>query len=96
MNTEQAIARLMGEDLWVWCADSENGSCDGDPDGYGDGYVGLSGDGHGFGFVSYDYGTGYGYGSGIGHGIGSGSGAGRSIYYGRAGGNGSSRKSLTQ
>ena len=62
MNTEQAIARLMGEDLKVWNANPDQGNGHGYStgqgygDGYGDGYG--YGCGHGFG---YDNGKGLGY-----------------------------------
>ncbi len=66
MNTphEQAIARLMGEDLYVWCAYPGRGNgfgyvaCNGNGDGYGRGFGYINGNGysgnytHGFGFVS--------------------------------------------
>jgi hypothetical protein len=73
MNTtshEQAIARLMGVDLWVWSSYPRFG----DGDGYGDGYSGCGyGDGIGCG-----YGDGIGCGYGDGHGIGNGDGNGSS------------------
>jgi len=66
MNTEQAIARLMGEDLKVWNANPEQGNSHGYPTGHG--YSDGSGCGIGYG---YGCGIGYGYGCGDGdsHGI---------------------------
>jgi hypothetical protein len=73
MNTahEQAIARLMGEDLWVWSSyprfgvgrsyEHVNGSGFGYGYGDGSGYGDSSGYGHGSG-----YGIAYGYSSGNG------------------------------
>jgi hypothetical protein len=60
MNTEQALARLMGEDLKVWNANPDQGNGHGysTGQGYGDGY----GDGYGEGDgIGYDNGKGLGY-----------------------------------
>jgi hypothetical protein len=83
MNTEQAIARLMGVNLYVWsvCAGSGDGK-------EGHAYDGF-GHGHGFFGSAYDTGNGFGaadfnderssglgcgrcYGHGLGHGFGCG------------------------
>jgi hypothetical protein len=77
MNTEQAIARLMGEDLKVWNAHPEQGNGHGYPTGagYGDGYSSIGhGDGIGCGYsngkgIGFDRSFIFIYGNGYSHGI---------------------------
>jgi hypothetical protein len=62
MNTEQAIARLMGEDLHVWnpCPGSGDGADYPTGQDYGDGYGEGDGIGYGRGYSYPGYGSGYG------------------------------------